>query len=223
MRAHQSGSSGSSDCSGSSGFRERFPPARYLVARWGVAAVLAGTAMAGGCWLDRGIVDVPTVQDAAPPPPQDAGLPGTGGCQWPAASKSGCGLTSVSCNQLNACPPSWMQANSPGSCPKAGATLSTETCEGMYRWSLASSDGTLIGVCYYDMAGGLLAGIDWQAALPCGSSTASNQFGTIPQACHYDAGVVVQRFTCAAAGSGDLTDGGFTQSCSQEMPCHGGG
>jgi len=185
---------------------------------------LAGAATAGGCWLDRSIVDLPTVQDGAAPAPHDAGPPtGQGGCQWPASSQAGCALTSVSCDQLNACPPSWMQANSAGSCPQAGATLSTETCDGMYRWSLSSSDGTLVGVCYYDMSSGLLAGIDWQATLPCSNGKSSNQFGTIPQACHYDAGVVVQRFTCAAAGSGDLTDGGFTQSCSQAMPCYGGG
>jgi len=192
---------------------------------WTLAALLAGIASAAGCWLDRGVVDLPTVQDGAAPPGHDAAPPstGSGGCQWPAPSQSGCVLTGVSCAQPNACPPSWMQANSPGSCPQAGATLSTETCDGMYRWSLATSDGTLVGVCYYDMAGGLLAGIDWQKPLPCSTSGSSNQFGTIPQWCHYDAGVVVQRFTCAAAGSGDLTDGGFTQSCSQEMPCHGGG
>jgi len=190
---------------------------------WALPALLAGTAAAAGCWLDRGIVDLPTVQDAAPPPSHDAAPPGTGACQWPAPSSSGCVLTSVSCGQLNACPPSWMQANSPGSCPQAGATLSTETCEGMYRWSLASSDGSLVGVCYYDMSSGLLAGIDWQGALPCTNSSTSNRFGTVPQLCHYDAGVVVQRFTCAAGGSGDLTDGGFTQSCSEQMPCHGGG
>jgi len=192
---------------------------------WAVAMALVGTAAAGGCWLDRGIVDLPTVQDGGSPSDGarssgDAGTTSGGGCQWVAASKTGCALTTVSCAQLAACPPSWMQANSPGSCPQAGATLSTETCEGMYRWSLSSADGSLAVVCYYDMSSGLLAGIDSQMQLPCG---AHNQFGTIPQLCHYDAGVVVQRFTCAAAGSGDLTDGGFTESCSQEMPCHGGG
>jgi len=194
---------------------------------WAVAMALVGTAAAGGCWLDRGIVDLPTVQDGGsltdgPRSSGDAGTPsttGSGGCQWVAASRSGCALTAVSCAQLAACPSSWMQANSAGSCPQAGATLSTETCEGMFRWSLSGADGSLVAVCYYDMSSGLLAGIDSQIQLPCGA----NQFGTVPQLCHYDAGVVVQRFTCAAAGSGDLTDGGFTQSCSQEMPCHGGG
>lgn len=194
---------------------------------WAIALVLLGTAAAGGCWLDRGVVDLPTVQDGGPPPSDgarpsaDAGTAtGWAGCQWVTPSKSGCALTTVSCNQLTACPPSWMQANSAGSCPQAGATLSTETCEGMYRWSLSSADGSLAVVCYYDMSGGLLAGIDSQIPLPCGTN---NQFGTVPQWCHYDAGVVVQRFTCGTAGSGDLTDGGFTQSCSQEMPCYGGG
>lgn len=198
------------------------------IERWGLALLLAGTAVVSGCWLDR-IVDLPTVQDGGTVttdgarPSSDAGTPpttGSGGCQWVAPSKSGCALTNVSCDQLAACPPSWMQANSPGSCPQTGALVSTETCEGMYRWSLASADGTLAVVCYYDMSGGLLAGIDSQIQLPCGTS---NQYGTVPQWCHWDAGVAVQQFTCAAAGSGNLTDGGYTQSCSQEMPCHGGG
>src|SRR3569623_994802 len=193
-------------------------------ARWALALVLAGTA-ASGCWLDR-VVDVPTVEDAGTrvtdAAATDSTQPGTtwNGSQWVTPSKGGCALTSVSCDQLAACPPSWMQANSPGSCPQAGAQISAETCEGMYRWSLSSADGTLAVVCYYDMAGGLLAGIASQIALPCGTNS---QFGTVPQLCHYDAGVVQQRFTCAPGGGGVLTDGGSSLSCSQEMPCYGGG
>lgn len=125
-------------------------------------------------------------------------------------------------------PPSWMQANSAGSCPQAQTAIETETCDGMYRWSLLQGgseympgDGTLVAVCYYDMSTGLLAGIDSQITLPCGST--SNQFGTVPQWCHYDAGVAVQRFVCSSAGSGQPLDGGTSVSCSQEMPCHGGG
>jgi len=178
--------------------------------------VMTGMLASSACWLDRGVIDIPTVQDAGPPPSG-----GPGGCRWVASSTAGCALTSVSCNQPAACPPSWMQANSPGSCPQGGVTLLTETCDGMYRWSSSSSDGTLVVACYYDMASGLLAGIDSQIELPCGKN--GSQFGTVPQACHWDAGVEVQRITCAAAGSGNLTDGGYSQSCSEQMPCRGGG
>jgi len=180
------------------------------------ALVLMATMASGACWLDRGILDPPASQDAGPPPPT-----GSGGCKWVAGSGASCTLTDVSCGQRTACPPSWMQANSPGSCPAVGATLLTETCEGLYRWSHVSSDTTLVAACYYDKATGLLAGIDSQIALPCGTN--KYQFGTIPQLCHYDAGVEVQRITCAAAGSGDLTDGGYSHSCSDAMPCYGGG
>lgn len=193
-------------------------------AAWCGALMTAGAAVLSGCWLDRGIIDIPVVQDAGPPIEQDAGPSieqdgasasetgsigqdgptpfetAPGGCQWVANTATGCTLTSVSCNQVTACPPSWMQANSPGSCPAAGTAIRTETCDGMNRWNLDTSDGTLIGVCYYDMSNGLLAGIDWQGQLPCGST--ANRFGMIPQLCHYDAGIAVHRYTCAAAGSG---------------------
>ena len=175
------------------------------------ALVLMATMASGACWLDRGIVDLPPVQ-------QDAGASvdtGSGGCKWVAGSATSCTLTDVSCGQRTACPPSWMQANSPGSCPEVGATLLTETCEGLYRWSLASSNGTLVAACYYDKSTGLLAGIDSQIPFPCGTNR--NQFGTIPQLCHYDAGVEIQRITCAAAGSGDQTDGAHRR-CRPGLP-----
>lgn len=180
------------------------------------ALMLMGTLMTSACWLDRGIVDLPADQ-------QDAGtLASTvsGGCKWVAGSGASCTLTDVSCDRRTACPPSWMQANSSGSCPEVGATLLTETCEGLYRWSLVSSDATLVAACYYDISTGQLAGIDSQIQLPCGANR--YQFGTIPRLCHYDAGVEVHRITCAAAGSGDLTDGGFSRSCSDVAPCYGG-
>jgi len=200
--------------------RLRSSESRAGLRRWAdqraLALVATATLASSACWLDRDVIDIPVVQDAATPPTS-----GAGGCQWVANSASGCALTSVSCDQPAACPPSWMQANSPGSCPQAGATLLTETCDGMYRWSSSSSDGTLVVACYYDMAGGSLVGIDSQIGLPCGRN--GSQFGTFPQACHWDAGVEVQRVTCGAAGSGSQTDGGYSQSCSEQMPCHGGG
>jgi hypothetical protein len=182
---------------------------------WAFALVLMGTMASSACWLDKGIVDLPAIQDAATPPST-----GSGGCKWVAGSGTSCTLTDVACNQRTACPPSWMRANSPGSCPEAGASLLTETCDGAYRWSLSSSDGTLIVACYYDMSNGLLAGIDSQLSLPCG--THGFQFGTIPRWCHYDAGVEVQQITCAKAGSGGANDGGSSQSC-DGAPCYGGG
>ena len=206
----------------------------WRVERWGLALLLAGTAVVSGCWLDR-IVDVPTVQDGGSAatdgarPSSDAGAPpttGSGGCQWVAPSKSGCALTNVSCNQLAACPPSWMQANSVGSCPVAGAPITTETCDGMYRWSLSGvrihpGDGTLVGVCYYDMSGGLLVGIDWQGHLALRNKI--EPVRELPAVVPLRRGVAVQRFICSSAGSGDQTDGGYTSSCSEQMPCHGAG
>src|SRR3569623_305539 len=100
----------------------------------------------------------------------------------------------------------------------SGSSKSWSSCgSGPVRWALAQ---VLAGVRYYDMAGGLLAGIDSQIALPCGTN---NQFGTAPQLCHYDAGGVQQRFTCAPGGGGVLPAGGSSLSCSQELPCYGGG
>lgn len=185
---------------------------------------LAGPLLAVGCWLDRGVVDLPTLKDAGPPPEG-----GPGGCRWVASSGASCALTEVSCNQLTACPASWTVARSPESCPRADTGVRTETCEGMYRWSLfqgaspfgPSGNGTLVAVCYYDVSTGLLAGIDSQSQLPCGANPF--QFGTVPPWCHHDAGVADQQFDCAGAGSGMLSDAGASRSCSREMPCGGGG
>jgi len=170
---------------------------------FGLVLVLT-TSLLPGCWLAGDILDQPAGQDAGPPPTS-----GGGGCQWVGGSAMGCALTSVSCNQLAACPPSWMQANSPGSCPQPDTSVRTETCDGMYRWTLLNSkgfnpgDGYLVASCYYDASTGLLAGVDSQTPFSCGA----RQFGTIPQACHYDAGVTVQVFACTMGGAGSPLDG----------------
>lgn len=171
----------------------------------GFVLVLTASVLASGCWLTGDILDPPAPQDAGSPPTSDGG-----GCQWVASSGMGCALISVSCNQLAACPPSWMQANSPGSCPQPGTSVRTETCDGMYRWTLLNSqgfspgDGYLVADCYYDPSTQLLAGVDSQTPFSCGGQ----QFGTIPGSCHHDAGVTVNVFACTQGGSGTAIAGG---------------
>ena len=180
-----------------------------------LALMLLGTVMSSGCLSDKSVVNLPPDRlDAGP-----LASMGPGGCKWVASSEGSCTLTDVSCPA--GCPTSWMQANSAGSCPAAGASLKTESCEGFYRWSSFTATDTLVAACYYDVSTGELAGIDSQTQLPCGANR--YQFGTIPSLCHQDAGVEIQRITCSAAGSGGLTDGGISHSCSDAAPCLGGG
>ena len=182
---------------------------QWHLRRVGVALALASVAATSSCWLDPYIDKLPTLQDAATgdaAATQDAAAAppdsGRGSCKWVESSASGCSLIEVSCNSLSACPYSWMQANSAGSCPQPGTGLDTETCGGMYRWTLVSSqafaapgDGQILLTCYYDMSNGLLAGIDSQSPLGCGGPD-TYQFGTFPKGCHNDGGVTVQRFSC---------------------------
>lgn len=201
------------------------PVSRRSFERVGLAVILGGMALVTGCWPGD-IADLPILGEGG----RDAGLAagnGAVGCQWPVSTGTGCALANVSCDQLAACPASWALANSPSSCPQSGTSVHTDTCDGMSRWILVSNafgspgDGYLVATCYYDSSTGLLAGIDAQGQLPCGSNTF--QFGTIPTWCHDDAGVAGQVFLCASSGSGGLLDGGVAPSCGDAASCgHGG-
>lgn len=188
---------------------------------WLMACTLAVATLASACGWWAQLLE---------PPPPDAGPISDGGPIYDAASgadatalpdartfdatgsdgidctetlggKLGCSAASVACDTVKLCPASWDPSQTFETCSPGIAAIMKESCSNTVRWSFFRSSFDFV-YCYYDRAGGPLLGIDEQITgqSHCGSWPGI-AYGTLPVACHDDAGTFMSDTVCTAEGA----------------------